>query len=263
MLTFLRRIRRSLLESGRVKSYLLYAIGEIALVVIGILIALQINNWNEGRINDQIVRSHLLSLVEALEHDIREHSISMEFNEFMFHSWQYLLQHAGIEPELLRDMPRPDRFIVAVWKTPYPENINKKFVDASMEQFNRAFTNMVFNYSAINEMNNLGIMSDIKNQALKKKINEYYYYLDWRFGEESTNRRIRLSHDLRDYFREKHSISCSYPPDPSRILEVIGKDEQVVIMMKDLIKVANSHYWDTRSLRQLGIDLVALIHDET
>ncbi len=49
MLTFLRKIRRSLLAAGRFRSYLLYAIGEIALVVIGILIALQINNWNEWR----------------------------------------------------------------------------------------------------------------------------------------------------------------------------------------------------------------------
>ena len=49
MLTFFRRIRKGLLEGGATRKYLLYAIGEIALVVIGILIALQINNWNEGR----------------------------------------------------------------------------------------------------------------------------------------------------------------------------------------------------------------------
>ena len=35
--------------SGTIRKYLIYAIGEIALVVIGILIALQINNWNESR----------------------------------------------------------------------------------------------------------------------------------------------------------------------------------------------------------------------
>ena len=51
MLSFFRRIRKSLIDSGRLPKYLLYAIGEIALVVIGILIALQVNNWNEDRIN--------------------------------------------------------------------------------------------------------------------------------------------------------------------------------------------------------------------
>ena len=49
MLTFFRKIRKAPLESGAASKYLLYAIGEIALVVIGILIALQINNWNEWR----------------------------------------------------------------------------------------------------------------------------------------------------------------------------------------------------------------------
>ncbi len=47
MLTFFRKIRKALLESGSTQKYLFYAIGEIALVVIGILIALQINNWNQ------------------------------------------------------------------------------------------------------------------------------------------------------------------------------------------------------------------------
>tara|TARA_Y100000385_G_scaffold291468_1_gene369658 strand:+ start:2899 stop:3690 length:792 start_codon:yes stop_codon:yes gene_type:complete len=50
MLTFLRKIRKSLIESGSSRKYLLYGIGEITLVVIGILIALQINNWNEKRL---------------------------------------------------------------------------------------------------------------------------------------------------------------------------------------------------------------------
>ena len=54
MLTFFRRIRKGLLGSGQARKYLLYAIGEIALVVIGILIALQINNWNEWR-KDRII----------------------------------------------------------------------------------------------------------------------------------------------------------------------------------------------------------------
>ena len=49
MLTFFRKFRKSLLGEGATSRYLLYAIGEITLVVIGILIALQINNWNQDR----------------------------------------------------------------------------------------------------------------------------------------------------------------------------------------------------------------------
>ncbi|MBN7814575.1 DUF6090 family protein [Algoriphagus pacificus] len=49
MIKFFRKIRQKLLSEGNTGKYLKYAIGEIILVVIGILIALQINNWNEDR----------------------------------------------------------------------------------------------------------------------------------------------------------------------------------------------------------------------
>jgi hypothetical protein len=49
MIKFFRKIRQNLLNEGKTSKYFKYAIGEIFLVVIGILIALQINNWNENR----------------------------------------------------------------------------------------------------------------------------------------------------------------------------------------------------------------------
>jgi hypothetical protein len=58
MLKFFRRIRRGLLESGKFRNYTLYAIGEIALVVVGILIALQISNWNEQQKEGRIFFSY-------------------------------------------------------------------------------------------------------------------------------------------------------------------------------------------------------------
>ena len=49
MIKFFRHIRRRLLSESKFNNYLLYGLGEIILVVIGILIALQINNWNERK----------------------------------------------------------------------------------------------------------------------------------------------------------------------------------------------------------------------
>ena len=235
---------------------------EIFVIVIGILVAFSLNNWNESRIKDKSVRKHLESLTQAIEHDIREQSISMEFNEFRFHSWQYLLKMSGIHIDSLQDIPRPDNYIVNVWDKPYPDDINKVFIDVSIGQVNESFLNMFFNYSAINEINNLGIMSDLDNDTLKMKINEYYYHLDWKFGEQSVNRRYKLAEDLKNYLRDKHAISCTYPPDPQRIFEVIREDAQVVIMLKDLIKTAHRHYWVTRELREFGRKLVELINKE-
>lgn len=48
MIKFFRKIRQRMFTENKFGKYLIYAIGEIILVVIGILIALQINNWNEG-----------------------------------------------------------------------------------------------------------------------------------------------------------------------------------------------------------------------
>ena len=49
MITFFRHLRQRLLSENQFGRYMLYALGEIALVVIGILIALQIDTWNEER----------------------------------------------------------------------------------------------------------------------------------------------------------------------------------------------------------------------
>jgi hypothetical protein len=66
MLKFYRNIRRRLLRENRLTRYLIYAIGEIVLVVIGILIALQINNWNEAKKNHHLEKEYLLRIREDL-----------------------------------------------------------------------------------------------------------------------------------------------------------------------------------------------------
>ena len=51
MIHLFRRIRHKLFSNGKFTKYLFYAIGEVALVMIGTLLALQVNNWNEHRKN--------------------------------------------------------------------------------------------------------------------------------------------------------------------------------------------------------------------
>lgn len=66
-----RKVREELAAQNKISKYLRYAIGEIALVVIGILIALQINTWNEGRKDRIVERQILIGIKEALESDIK------------------------------------------------------------------------------------------------------------------------------------------------------------------------------------------------
>ena len=62
MIKFFRHIRRQLISENKTGKYFKYAIGEIILVVIGILIALQINNFNNSRQETKIEQAYLLSL---------------------------------------------------------------------------------------------------------------------------------------------------------------------------------------------------------
>lgn len=65
-----RKIRSGALASRKTKRYLLYVTGELSLVVIGILVALQINNWNEERLEQSQIREFALDLAVAIERDM-------------------------------------------------------------------------------------------------------------------------------------------------------------------------------------------------
>lgn len=67
MIKFFRHIRKQLLSEGKTEKYIKYAIGEIILVVIGILIALSINNWNENRKNKITEADYYCRILDDLE----------------------------------------------------------------------------------------------------------------------------------------------------------------------------------------------------
>jgi hypothetical protein len=69
MIKFFRKIRYDLMEKNKTGKYFKYAIGEIILVVIGILIALQINNWNEKAKSKNLEVIYLSEILENIESD--------------------------------------------------------------------------------------------------------------------------------------------------------------------------------------------------
>lgn len=72
MIKFFRKIRKNLIMQNKTPKYFKYAIGEIVLVVIGILIALQINNWNESYKAEAFEKNILSEIHRTLEIDLED-----------------------------------------------------------------------------------------------------------------------------------------------------------------------------------------------
>ena len=101
MIKFFRKIRQNLLSEGKIGKYLKYAIGEIILVVIGILIALQINNWNEDQKKEIKKQDYYMQLLDDLNSDIKSTEYTIE--EFSSHQKEYgdytsLYDNEGLTP---------------------------------------------------------------------------------------------------------------------------------------------------------------------
>lgn len=80
MINFLRRIRRDLLHENKTSIYLIYAVGEVVLVVFGILIAMQIDNWNELKKD----RSEEIEILNSFHEEFLENKERMKTVESLF-----------------------------------------------------------------------------------------------------------------------------------------------------------------------------------
>ena len=92
MISFFRKIRRALIHSGKFTRYVVYSIGEILLVVIGILIALQVNNWNENRKKRLLELELLEELREGLKSDISDLQYNSQAQQEIFNSQNIIIQ---------------------------------------------------------------------------------------------------------------------------------------------------------------------------
>lgn len=93
MIKFFRNIRKHLLGENKTGKYLKYAIGEIVLVVLGILIAIQINNWNENRIAKGIEIDTLKELRADLSQCMFDITSDQEYFQYCKKSTEYILEH--------------------------------------------------------------------------------------------------------------------------------------------------------------------------
>lgn len=150
MIKFFRHIRLNLMEVGKTGKYFKYAIGEIVLVVIGILIALQINNWNENRKAQQKEQNLFSNLKIDFESRLTE---LKEFNNAKHESIKAIF---GLNSIIANKNNRPDDAVIdsllSLTILGFKFNEDFKMLD------------VVFN---------TGLINDITNQKLKRQLIEW------------------------------------------------------------------------------------------
>jgi len=152
MISLFQKIRQNLLLEGKITSYLKYAIGEILLVVIGILIALQINNWNEIRKNQRERIVILNNLKSELTEDFTMLTYTIErlerrkvFADYLYHLITNETKSEGIDSTVI---------VNALMRSGYIY----KFVPS---------------FAVYNEIQNSGKLNLIKPDSIKKQLAIY------------------------------------------------------------------------------------------
>jgi len=164
MLTFFRKIRKSLLDTGSAKRYMLYAIGEILLVMIGILLALQVNNWNETRKDRKQYVKYINGLIQDINADIEDLANNERSNRRyamaannLLHIFTTEQKFEDLELETSNGPVKGDtlRFLLAVQ--------HSSFMSAP-----------TVNRFTIEDVRSSGQTSIFKNEELKREIFNYY-----------------------------------------------------------------------------------------
>jgi len=152
MIKFFRKIRQNLLSEGKPEKYLKYAIGEIILVVIGILVALQINNWNEEKKEQVQELKYLIEIKKNLESD--------------------LVQIENIRKEYQKISITVDSILIFIKDAkPKTTNYNKLWEYIIEVTYVPSFQSQKNGY---NNLISAGNINQMKNQELLREISSHY-----------------------------------------------------------------------------------------
>ncbi len=149
MIYLFRNIRRNLLEKNNFKKYLIYAIGEILIVMIGILIALTINNWNENR----KISITEIAILKEMRINLRTDLEDVQWNI------EYLNTKINANRIVLKSLNTPDN---------YSDTLNLYYANISF-----SFPIFSNNTSAFENLKSIGF-NIIKNDSLRMKITDLY-----------------------------------------------------------------------------------------
>jgi len=200
MIKFFRKIRQKLLTENKFSKYLLYAIGEILLVVIGILIALSINNWNESRKKENLKQRLYVELRESIMSDTVAYN-----NAIKRYTSAYL------NSQLLKEAIATD--------ASYTSDLDSSFAKIQGVQSNEA------NYIIWRRISDVGIEiiddTDLKNEVI------HYYEDSKNFVRFGSTARGLLEKIYPKYFI-KHDLFVSATPVDFELLKT-ANDFNIVL----------------------------------
>ncbi|MFD1062062.1 hypothetical protein ACFQ1Q_02290 [Winogradskyella litorisediminis] len=162
MIKFFRKFRQKLLSENKFSKYLIYAVGEIILVVIGILIALQVNNQNQIKNEKKALKNYLEKIAINVKSDIKVAEFMMETR-----SQQSLLCAQATELISKKDWSDQRKITNAVFAMIIEQPLN-------------------FNRSGFESLKNSGYLQHLDNSEIEELIYNYYNSVDKVIFEETS-----------------------------------------------------------------------------
>lgn len=166
MFRLIQKIRSQIIKKSGVRKYVGYAIGELILVVFGILIALQINNWNEERIEQRQITEYAHALIKDMERDLAMAEVIMFEVNLLIEKIDTLASY--VENKSVDQMSNIDLFYLM------------------RKPFYRPYS---WNRTALEQIKSSGALRQMKNQQLVEKISAYEaltYHLEGDFDYDRT-----------------------------------------------------------------------------
>jgi hypothetical protein len=171
MVTFFRKIRRGLIANSKSIKYLKYAIGEIVLVVIGILIALGINNWNESRklFDDELkLYSKLLTdLNESYSNTLKQIEKLEKYQDVHYHVYNESKGRASYDSIL--------DYNKLLWIENYNMDIEEKYSSSIVNLTNEKIRDLIKRYIRNEKVtqNAYDVFNEMKLQRLRPFFRKY------------------------------------------------------------------------------------------
>ena len=251
--------------SEKSRKYLGYAIGELVLVVLGILVALQINNWNEDRIEQRQIADYAHSMIQDLERD--------------------LTMAATIEQEINVLIQKIETLAEYVSDRTVDEISNIDLYYLMRAPFYRPYS---WNRTALEQIKSSGAMRQMRNQQLAEKISAYEAFThhlegDYDFDRTVGIRSVELAGSIidmnypnaKEVFPSRSLPTFSFPDSP---FHTAYKDTNLTLLtndMNDIRRVVNSYlvlgsYYGIRPraniemklLKDRAEELIALLKEE-